>query len=219
MKIIDITDSMKQRYIDLYKETYSVSKVMRNCNDGVGRGRIVKILKDEGIYEGLTGENYLKKKVENNEKIMLEKYGVINWGQTKEGGYRKQNKIPYKKVSYLTDDYKEYRIKVDKLTKKNIKHHFKNNLPKYCMYTGIMFADEEGLTNPNDPRKRSVDHRIPIIHCFLNNVPIEEAANIDNITFVLKYVNSIKAQSTEESILPIMEKIKEAFINEGFSCK
>lgn len=87
------------------------------------------------------------------------------------------------------------------------------------MYTGIMFADEEGLTNPNDPRKRSIDHRIPVIHCFLNKVPIEEAANVDNIIFVLKYVNSIKAQSTEESILPIMGEVREAFINEGFSCK
>jgi hypothetical protein len=219
MKFINITDDMKQNYIDLYKETYSVSEVMRKCNDGVGRSRIVKILKDEGIYEGLSGENYLKKKVKNHEKIMLEKYGVINWGQTKEGGYRKLNKVPYKKVSYLTDDYNEYRIKVDKLTKKNIKQQYKDHLPKYCMYTGIMFADEEGPTNPNDPRKRSVDHRIPVIHCFLNKMSIEEAASVNNVVFVLKYVNSIKAQSTEESILPIMEEVRKAFIDEGFSCK
>lgn len=219
MKIINITNDMKQKYINLYKKTYSVSEVMRICDDGVGRGRIVKILKDEGIYEGLNGENYLKKKAENHEKIMLEKYGVTNWGQTEEGGYRKLNKVPYKKVSYLTDEYNEYRMKVDKLTKKNIKRYYKNNLPKYCEYTGILFADEEGPTNPNDPRKRSVDHRIPIIHCFLNNMPIEEVASTNNIVFVLKYVNSIKAQSTEESILPIMEKVRKAFINEGFSCK
>lgn len=219
MKIVDITDDMKQRYIDLYRETYSVSEIMRSCNDGVGRGRIVKILRDEGIYEGLSGENYLKRKVKNHKKIMLEKYNVVNWGQTEEGGYRKLNKVPYKKVSYLTDGYKEYRIKVDKLTKENVKQHYKDDLPKYCMYTGIMFADEEGPTNPNDPRKRSVDHKIPVVHGFLKKVPVEEIASIDNIVFVLKYVNSIKAQSTVESILPIMEEIRKAFLNEGFSSK
>lgn len=219
MKNKNITDDMKQNYIDLYKETYSVSEIMKRCNDGVGRARIVKILKDEGIYEGLSGENYLKMKAKNHEKIMLEKYGVINWGQTKEGGWCKLNKVPYKKVSYLTDDYNEYRKKVDKLTKKNIKQCYKDDLPKYCAYTGIMFADEEGQTNPNDPRKRSVDHRIPVIHCFLKKMPIEKAANASNIVFVLKYVNSIKSQSTEESILPIMGEIRKAFINESFSCK
>ena len=126
---IEITDEMKTKYIEKYQDTYSVSEVLRTFNDGVGRGRIVKVLKEAGIYEGLSGPNYLKKKVENNEKIMMDKYGVINWGQTKEGGYKKQNKIPYQKISYLDDQYKEYRAAVEKETRKNIK---KIDLPKHC---------------------------------------------------------------------------------------
>lgn len=210
---------MKNTYVELYKEIYSVSEIMKRLNDGVGRGRIVNVLKEAGVYEGLNGPNYLKKKVETHEKIMMQKYGVINWGQTKDAGYKKQNKIPYKKISYLTDDYMIYREKVDKLTKYNIKRYYNRNFPKYCYYTGIIFADEEGPVNPNDPRKRSVDHRIPIVHCFLNKISIEEASSLDNIVFVLKYVNSIKAQSTEDSILPIIEEIRKAFLNEGFSSK
>ena len=217
--LVKITEEMKNTYLKIYKETYSVSEIMRRSKDGVGRGRIVNILKKEGIYEGLNGPNYIKKKVENHEKIMMEKYGVINWGQMKDAGYKKQNKIPYKNVSYLTDDYKNYREHVDKLTKLNIKKYYDKNVPKYCYYTGIKFADEEGPVNPNDPRKRSIDHKTPVIHCFLTGVSVEEASSLDNVVFVLKYVNSIKAQSTEESILPIAKEIRKAFLDEGFSSK
>jgi NTP pyrophosphatase (non-canonical NTP hydrolase) len=214
-----ITDEMKDIYIRLYKQTYSVSEVMKTVNDGVGRGRIVEILKKEGIYEGLKGPNYLARKVKKHEELMMRKYGVVNWGQTKDGGYKKMNKVPYRKISYLTEEAKEYRKKVDVLTRKNIKEKYGKNLPKYCYYTGIMFADEEGQVNPNDPRKRSVDHKIPVLHCFLKGISIKEAAAIDNIVFVLKYVNSIKAQSTEESIAPIIDSIRRIFINEGFISK
>lgn len=210
---IEITDEMKTKYIEKYQDTYSVSEVLRTFNDGVGRGRIVKVLKEAGIYEGLSGPNYLKKKVENNEKIMMDKYGVINWGQTKEGGYKKQNKIPYQKISYLDDQYKEYRAAVEKETRKNIK---KIDLPKHCYYTGIQFADEEGPVNPNDPRKRSVDHKVPVIICYLNGIPVEQAGNIDNIVFVLKYVNSVKSNTEHESFLAISHKIRKVFINEGY---
>jgi hypothetical protein len=142
MKKITITEEIKNNIIQIYKEHYSVSEVLRNCQKGIGRTTIKNILKKEGIYEGLTGKNYLKKKVEKNEKLMIEKYGVKNWGQTKNGGYKKLNKIPYKKISYLSDEYINYRSEVAKETEKTIKKHFKT-YPKYCFYTKILFADEE----------------------------------------------------------------------------
>lgn len=208
-----ITEEMKEFYIDKYLETYSVSEVMKQANDGVGRNRIVNVLKDRGIYEGLNGPNYLKKKVEKIEKILLEKYNVKNWGQTKEGGYKKHNKIPYKKISYLSDEYKDYRRLVTKETEKNLK---KINPPKYCYYTGILFADEEYIPNPNDPRKRSIDHKIPIILCYLNGMSVKEASSVDNLIFVLKYVNSVKTNTLEDSFIPIAKKIRKVFINEGY---
>jgi len=218
MKINVITEEIRNLIIETYKQEYSVSKVMEKCPKGIGRKRVEKILKDVNVYEGLNGKNYLKKKVENHEKLMMEKYGVINWGQTKNGGYRSQNKIPYKKISFLTDDYKKYRLLVEKETEKNIKKFFKT-YPKYCYYTKILFADEEGPVNPNDPRKRSVDHKVPVLHCYLNNIDVEKASSIDNIIFVLRYVNAVKGQTLEESFLPIVEKIRKVFINEGFKSK
>jgi hypothetical protein len=218
MKIISITEEIKNIIIETYKKEYSVSEVIKKCPKGIGRKRIENILKSVGIYEGINGENYLRKKVEKQEKLMMEKYGVKNWGQTKDGGYKKQNKIPYKKISFLTDEYKDYRVQVEKETEKNIKKHFKI-YPKYCFYTKILFADEEGSVNPNDPRKRSVDHRIPVLHCYLNGVSVENASHINNIVFVLRYVNSVKGQTLEDSFLPIVEKIRKVFINEGYKSK
>lgn len=209
---IQITEEMRNKYIKKYKETYSVSDILRSFNDGVGRSRIVSILKEEGIYESLSGSNYLKKKTEKHKKIMMEKYGVTNWGQTKEGGYKKQNKIAYKKISYLDDQYKLYRDAVERETRKNIR---KIDRPKYCYYTGIQFADEEGPANPNDPRKRSIDHKIPVIICYLNGVSIEEAGGINNLIFVLKYVNSVKSNTDHDSFLSIAQKLRKVFIDEG----
>jgi hypothetical protein len=208
-----ITEELKSFYINKYLETYSVTEVMKQSECGVGRNRIVKILKEHGIYEGLSGPNYLKKKVKKMEEILLERYNVKNWGQTGEGGYKQMNKIPYKKISYLTDQYKEYRLLIHKKTEKNLK---KLTPPKYCHYTGILFADEEYAPNPNDPRKRSVDHKLPIIICYLKGMSVEEASSIDNLIFVLKYVNSVKANMTEDSFIPIAEAIRKVFINEGY---
>jgi hypothetical protein len=207
----------EQEIIDHYKTHYSITKIIRdftvNGRDFLQRDKIEKILKDAGIYEGMYGENYLKKKVEVTQKSLSDRYGVINPGQLVDGGWTKQNKIPYKKFVFLDDDFKIYKEKVSKITKENTS---KIVPPRFCEYTGILFADEEGPTNPNDPRKRSIDHTVPIVVCYLNNISVEYAGSIDNIKFVLKFVNSIKGNSLEESFSPIALKIRKALINEGF---
>ncbi len=104
-------------------------------------------------------------------------------------------------------------LRLEKETKKNIKHI---DFPTYCYYTGIQFADEEGLVNPNDPRKRSVDHKVPVIICYLNGISVEQAGSIDNLTFVLKYVNSVKSNTEHKSFLAVAHKIRKVFINEGY---
>lgn len=213
-KLKTITQEMKEYYITNYLKTYSISQIMReSVYEGIGRERIKKILMDAGVYEGINGPNYLKHKVKKQEKLLMEKYGVINWGQTKDGGYKKQNKIPYKKISFLSEEFQEYKEKVNKKTRSNLK---KVTIPKYCYYTGILFADEEYEPNPNDPRKRSIDHRTPIIICYLNGDSVEKASCIDNIAYVLKYVNSIKQNTMEENFIHIAKKIRKVFIDEGY---
>lgn len=210
------SDELKKSIELEYQKTYSVTKVLEiisnEFEEKVGRNPVVDYLKSKNLYEGLKGPNYLKKKVENNKKIMLEKYGVENYGQLKSSGWTIQNKIPYKTIKCLDEDYRSYRKKVDKITKKNIQQ-IKSD---YCFYTGIKFADIDGPTNPNDPRKKSIDHRLPVIYCYLNEISIEDAGSINNIVYVLRYVNSIKGNTLEESFIPIAKKIRKIFKNEGF---
>lgn len=219
MRVDTITQELENWITEMYRETYSVSAILRACkgrNLKIGRGRINAILKAAGLYEGLAGENYLKKKVEAHKSLMLEKHGVENWGQTENGGYRSLNKIEYSKLSYLTDEFTAYREKVRALTKKNLA---KLPKPDYCEYTGVRFADVEGRANPNDPRKRSIDHKLPVIHCYLNGIPAEDAAGLDNLMRVLKYVNSVKGNTLHESFLPLALKIRKVFQDAGYVCK
>jgi len=124
MKVEKITDEIKNIIIDCYKNTYSVSEVLRELklmSLNIGRNRVVNVLKECDLYEGLTGKNYSEMKVNKLKKIMTEKYGIENWGQLKTSGYVVDNKIEYKKISFLDEEYKKYCKRVQLLTKKNIK--------------------------------------------------------------------------------------------------
>ena len=126
-------DHIKQHYV----ENYSVSKIIEEINDEgfvslFTRREIEKILKESNLYEGLNGENYLKAKVKNHVKTLKERYGVENWGQMSDGGYKKANRIPYDKISFLDTEYKQYKEQVEKITKRNTK---KIEKPDYCSYT------------------------------------------------------------------------------------
>lgn len=214
MQIKAIMDEYKKMVVELYKETYSISEIRRRLKDGVGRGKLMSILVEAGVYEGLTGKNYLAHKVKKNEQIMKERYGVTNWGQTTNGGYKSLNKIERKQINKLIE-FHDFRDAVSALTKKNLK---KLQKPEYCYYTGIRFADaEQEKVNPNDDRKRSIDHKMPIVLAWLNGWSIAETAGTENLVFVLKYVNSIKSNTEHASFIPISTKIRKLFIDEGFA--
>jgi len=221
--MVTISDDQKQKYINEYLETYSVSELLKRYQetDNINRKKLVNLLKDSGVYEGLNGPNYLKKKTENHKKLMMERYGVENWGQVKGEGWDKLNSIPYNKIDVLDTKYKKYRDRVTKLQKKYLDESIKlGTVPDYCEYTGILFADTEyENVNPNDPRKRTIDHKVPVIYCYLNDVSIKDCATPENMVFVLRYVNSIKGNTLHESFVPIAEKIRKVFINEGYKSK
>lgn len=212
----EITNELRERIIASYADSYSVSDVMRTVPDtkGIGRGRIVKILTEVGLYEGLLGPNQQFKKQEKLKKTMIDKYGIVNVGQRIGGGWASQNNIPYCKISYIDTQFVEYKLKVEKASRKNLRKH---PVADSCFYTGIKFADAcQRRTNPNDPRKRSVDHKIPILIGYLIGMTVEEIASIDNLTYVLRYVNTVKGNTAHCDFLPIAEKLRKVFENEGY---
>jgi len=208
------TEKLKNQIIETYKREWSVSAVINEINlpNIVGRSGIVDLLKREGIYEGLNGTNYLRKHKARTKRGMLKKHGVENYGQISRG-FGEKNKLPYTKIKTLDEDYKIYRVAVERLTTKNIKNKI---ISDYCEYTGIKFADNLlEQVNPNDPRKRSVDHKNPIVICYLTGKTVEEAADITNLAYVLRYVNTIKGNTALENFMLISKKIRQVFINEN----
>lgn len=216
MKYETFTEEMKQLISKTYLDTFSVTKVTNavklHFDPTIGRGPIRDYLKSINIYEGLTGPNYLKKKVELHVELMKERYGVSNAGQLPNGGWTLQNKIPYKKIKLMGQQL-EYNKQVGKITLKTVKKaRNAGNIPTHCEYTNILFADSEGTpTNPNHPRKRTVDHVVPVTHCFLLGWSPDKAASEDNIKYIIRYANSVKGNSDYASFAPLIPILKKAF--------
>ncbi len=178
---------------------------------------VKKLLRDTGVYDPYS-KTQRAARTSKRTATMIDKYGVVNNGQLPGMGFGDRNSIPYKKVRYLTESFELYEKEVYRFTKKTVRQ-FGSDLPKFCEYTGVKFADEEGPVNPNDPRKRTVDHVIPVITCYLNYVPADVAASVTNLKFCIRYANSVKGNSTLESFLPLALKIREVFEDEGYQCK
>ena len=208
---IEITPAIAETIINVYSETYSVTDVLLNPTiKGIGRLRVVEVLKNANIYEGIRGKNQQVKKQEKIKNTMLSRYGVENNGQRPGQGFGVRNKIPYASVEFLDEGYKLYRKAVEHQTNKTTHTMVK---PDTCFYTGIKFADVDQVhVNPNDQRKRTIDHKVPVIIGYLQGRTVEEISSPDNITFVLRYVNTIKGNTLHENFLPIAEYIKLAFI-------
>jgi hypothetical protein len=217
--MIVITRELREIIQQKYLETYSVTKViqyLRSIGVGLGRVPITNVLKENKIFESYTGKNYIEQKAVRHLQLLQERYGVTNWGQTSNGGFKEANKIPYKKTK-LFEDYRTYRLAVERLTIKQVKRMKRlKQIPAYCELTTIRFADEEGPVNPNDPRKRTTDHKIPIIICFLSKMTVQEAADSTNLAFILRMVNSLKSSTLFDSFKPYANAIRERLLDEGF---
>jgi len=215
----NLTQEQKNLIISEYIDCYSVNELINNkelFSSNYRRKAIVLVLEEANVYCGLINGNSKKMwdaRTKKSEQTTLANHGVKNIGETKKYGWNITNYLEYQKISYLTTELKKFNKQVEKLTKKNTE---KLEKPEYCEYTGIRFIDViEEKVNPNDPRKRTVDHKTPIILAYLNNWSPEETAAISNLSFVLRYVNTIKSNTDLELFLPIARKLRKIFINEG----
>lgn len=176
---------------------------------GISRNVIERVLTSHGV--DIKSYNHKRHcqiaKHKKLKKTMIERYGVENYGQLHNCGYVALNKRPYTKPKFY-NEFQKYRAEVEKITKLNIK---KMTIPSECYITGITFADELNKeVNPNDWYKRSIDHKRSILDCYLNNIETYIAGGVDNIIFVLKYVNNIKGNMP----IDVFEKIyKDKLLN------
>jgi hypothetical protein len=138
-------------------------------------------------------------------------------------------------VNYITPEFQkkltEYiRVAGEQIRKRHsrtrtgrVKHSRKDAKPvleeyDYCYHTGIRFIDAETPhPNPNDPRKRSLDHKKPLVVCFIEGLSMDEANHPDNLCWCLKCVNNVRSSTDIESFKVIAEYYREQFIKEGIA--
>jgi len=203
----------RDEVISVYKETYSVTQVLSHFGYPKGnserRKQINDILKEEGIFEGLSGPNFLKKRQEKIEKTNLEKYGVKNYSYTKHGSLNLHN---HREKSHfpIVESFRKYQNEVDRETKKTLRKI--KNKSTHCEYLGLEFIDDK-IANPNDQLKRTIDHKKSVYSCWLEGISVKEASSPDNLAWVCRYINSIKGNSDYEDIKHIFPKIKDRIMS------
>lgn len=190
------------------KNTYKINrKFIEDCVKRLG-----------GSLRGVT-QNSQSRSLRGNKRMetLKARYGVINPGQLENSPIKLANKIPYTAPIFYKQFY-EYKQEVERFTKRFIRQcKNKNQLPTHCEYTGIEFADtKRSIVNPNDWFKRTIDHRISVLQCYLNEWTVEQACVPSNLVFCLRYINTIKGNISEnEFIKNYVPKLKKLLSNEN----
>jgi hypothetical protein len=199
----------RDEVISVYKETYSVTQVLKYFGYPHGnterRKQITDILKEEGLFEGNSGPNVIRMKQQKAKETMLEKYGVENYSHTECGAKNLHNSRD-KSFFPIVESFREYQNEVNRETKRTIRKI--KNRPTKCEYLGLDFVDDN-IANPNDQLKRTIDHKKSVYNCWLEGMSVKEASSPDNLAWVCRYINSIKGNTDYDDIKHIFPKIKE----------
>lgn len=195
--------------IEYYKNNPNVADVIYVFK--VSRVAVVRLLKQADVYKGFGNQPSRSIKRMNT---LQQRYGVTNYGQTPMMRQRliERNSIPYNQPMFLFN-LDSFRKNVDSITARNKKLLLDTG---YCFYTGIQFGDIKGLINPNDPIKKTIDHKISIVDGYLRNYTAEEIGCLSNLCWTIKYCNSFKGNMSANDFLNYSRLIRERFIDAGY---
>lgn len=86
----------------------------------------------------------------------------------------------------------------------------------HCGLTGVRFIDAETDTpNPNDPRKRTIDHIVPLSECFIRGWTQEQANDVSNLMYILRAVNNQRQSTQVENYEMMALWYRQKFIEAG----
>ena len=195
--------------IEYYKTNPNIADVIATF--GVSRVAVVKLLVGAEIYKGFGRQPSRSIKRMNT---MQQRYGVNNYGQTPMMRQRliERNNISYKQPLFLAN-LDSFRKDVDTITLRNKKLLLDTG---YCFYTGIRFGDIMGPINPNDPIKRTIDHKISIVDGFLRNYTAEQIGCLSNLCWTIKYCNTFKGNMSANDFIYYSKLIRERFIDANY---
>jgi hypothetical protein len=152
--------------------------------------------------------NHYSKTDECKEKMKttnLERYGVEHYTKTDECKEKMKTTNlerygvefysmcnTYKNIRCNKDksQYDNYRLSVDRLSKKNIIIIFEN-WDGYDYYDNEYIKENFNL-NPNHKNYPTIDHKISVHYGFINNISIEEISKLSNLCVTKRTINSSK---------------------------
>lgn len=119
------------------------------------------------------------------------------------------NKIIQKKkdmgIYYKDDDikneYRKYRNKAVYLSRRNIKMI---DWDGSDFYTDIYIRDNFNL-HYNDKAYPTIDHKIPIIYGFINNIGIDEISNSKNLCWTTRQNNTLKSKKVIQEYIKLIQ--------------
>jgi hypothetical protein len=170
--------------IDKYGATYSFQVP-----------EIKKKIQDKNLTNFRHISPFGNKDIQNKSKATLnEKYGVDNPFKNKEIQDKIRN-LNENKFKIDRKSYNDYKTRAIYLTY-SIKDKLFENWDGYDYYDGEYIMEYLSLhwNNKNYP---TIDHKKSCIYGYLNNIPVEEIANIDNLCITKRIINSTKGKMNE----------------------
>lgn len=212
-------NEIKKKYID----GVSLKELCDNFNIG-SRSRLEKMLVADGVILRTSKTCHIKRSRDKARKTFLKKYGVDNITKLEKMkdhlrkiNYENQNIWQGKRqiIQWMmgrenhpntNDNFSEYKKECLRLTKINKE---KLLLKNKCFYTDILFDK----TKHNGNFFPSLDHKISIVRGFELGITPKKIANVNNLVWCLRIVNSLKREYTDKEFqfLKIPDRIKKAY--------
>lgn len=202
-------DKSKETCINKYGvSSYSKTKDFKNkCRlttfknygvDNPSKSLEIKDKKKKTFLKNYGVDSFFKTKEFKDyvKKMFLERYGVDNPFKSKEiiDTIKKRN---IESGFWVSDNkYKTYRRKVNYLTNKN-KIILIKEWDGKDYYDGEYIRDNFSL-DKNHNNYPSIDHKMPVIYAYINNITINEVSNIDNLCITKRIINSYKRNILEK---------------------
>lgn len=186
----DVNDKQKITCLKLYGNLNfrNIEKSKKTCTEKYG--------KENSLSKGTIG--YIKKN-----KTVKEKYGVNNIFSHPDT-IIKLRKTWEENGHWISLDnirgFKDYYQFVKRLTKKNSKKMFEN-WDGYDYYDKEYIKDNLFLFKNNDNNYPSIDHKISVKECFINDISPHICSNIENLCITKRIINILKSDMNSENFV------------------
>lgn len=195
-----IKSTCKSKYgVEYYTQAYeSKEKYKEYCQNNYRKDNLFQVELYKNKSKNTSIEKYgvefpMQSKIVKDKlkESFVAKYGVEHPMMLEEIVLKcNSTKIKNGNISKFISDYRKYRNKVQNKTKK-----YKAEL--FEKWDGVDYYDNEFIKNNlnlhyNNPNYPTIDHKISVLHGFIEGLSIDFISNIDNLCITKKSINSSK---------------------------